>query len=109
MEFCGRTLRDWLDVPRPFDVSRKLWFTYRRLRALIMFWDLMNGLEHVHLKGFVHHDIKVVFFSFNRLVLNSRVIAKQYICDGWRRHQNWRLWTCLLPNYLNPSAHWNWN
>lgn len=60
MEFCGRTLREWLDgTARPSDVSRHLWFTYRRLRSLIMFWDMMNGVETVHLRGLVHHDIKV--------------------------------------------------
>jgi serine/threonine protein kinase len=62
MEFCGGTLREWLDgTERPSDVSRNLWFTYRRLRTLIMFWDVMNGVETVHLRGLVHHDIKVLF------------------------------------------------
>ncbi|XP_059478430.1 eukaryotic translation initiation factor 2-alpha kinase 1-like isoform X2 [Neocloeon triangulifer] len=58
MEFCGKTMREWLDIPRPSDISRKLWFTYRRLRVLLMFWEIMNGIEHIHLKGIVHHDIK---------------------------------------------------
>ncbi|XP_065338130.1 eukaryotic translation initiation factor 2-alpha kinase 1-like [Cloeon dipterum] len=58
MELGGQTLQEWLDNPRPSDISRELWFTYRRLRVLMIFWEVMNGIEHIHLKGIVHHDIK---------------------------------------------------
>lgn len=64
MQLCHQTLRQWLDV-RNLNADSSVNIE----DSLNIFLQIVQGVEFIHSKGIVHHDIKVgvVSHTFTRL------------------------------------------
>lgn len=64
MQLCHQTLRQWLDV-RNLNANPSVNIE----DSLNIFLQIVQGVEFIHSKGIVHHDIKVGVVSriFTRL------------------------------------------
>lgn len=69
MQLCNQTLKQWLDVRNTssnssVDVSQSMY----------IFAQVIKGIEFIHSKGIVHHDIKVLPALPNRLIISSNLL-----------------------------------
>ena len=106
MQLCHETLRQWLDRQNLTDRS-----TINPLERLNIFLQIVRGVEFIHSKEIVHHDIKVSCFLVKfhlgcacivSVKDTNDLLCSQQIYSSVKTAKKFKLetWDCLVVGYM---------
>jgi len=76
--------------------------------VLVLFWDILLGVLHVHSKGIVHRDLKPENVVFDGKTLKLIDFGLSYVEDDWVKTLSWKnsnSQSCGIgtPTYASPE------